>query len=247
MFFKTVQASAFKTIFEVLKDVLNDVNIIFDKDGMKILTLDTARAALIDLSLLSENFEEYSCTEEVTAGVNMANMFKLLKTIGNNDTLEVRLDNNEFMDIFIQNTDKKSKTSFKLKLLDINEDRIDIPKVDIEVITVMTSMDFQRICRDMGNLSNDVSISRSGTELKIACEGDFANQETVIECGDDSASNTHGKYSLKYLNIFTKATSMCSNMRILQNTESNFLILSYNVANLGYLQFYLASKVSDEE
>ena len=246
MYFKTIQASSFKTIFEVLKDVLNDVNVIFNRDGIRILTLDTARAALIDLTLAADNFEEYSCDDEITAGVNMANMFKLLKTIGNNDTLEVRVDNTEFMDILVRNSEKKSKTAFKLKLLDINDDRIDIPNVNIEVVTVMPSVDFQRICRDMGNLSNDVSISRSGKLLKISCEGDFANQDTVIECSDESV-DTNGKYSLKYLNIFTKATSMCSNMRLLQNTENNFLILSYNVANLGQLQFYLASKVSDDE
>lgn len=245
MYFKTIQASSFKTIFEVLKDVLNDVNVIFNREGIRILTLDTARAALIDLTLNADNFEEYSCDDEISAGVNMANMFKLLKTIGNNDTLEVRVNNTEFMDILIENSEKKSKTAFKLKLLDINDDRIEVPNVNIEVVTVMASVDFQRICRDMGNLSTDVSISRNGKFLKISCEGDFANQDTVIECSDESIE-TNGMYSLKYLNVFTKATSMCSNMRLLQNTENNFLILSYNVANLGQLQFYLASKVSEE-
>ena len=51
MKFKTVQATAVKAAFEVLKDILNDVNIYFNKSGINILTLDTARAALVDLSL----------------------------------------------------------------------------------------------------------------------------------------------------------------------------------------------------
>ena len=41
----TIQASAFKSTFEVLKDILNDVNIYFKPDGMYIVTLDTARTS----------------------------------------------------------------------------------------------------------------------------------------------------------------------------------------------------------
>ena len=55
---KTVQASAFKSLFEVLKDILNDINIYFSPSGIKISTLDTARSALVDIFLSSDNFEE---------------------------------------------------------------------------------------------------------------------------------------------------------------------------------------------
>ena len=45
----TIQASAIKSTFEVLKDILNDVNIYFKPDGMYIVTLDTARTSLVDM------------------------------------------------------------------------------------------------------------------------------------------------------------------------------------------------------
>ena len=57
----TIQASAFKSTFEVLKDILNDVNIYFRPHGMYIVTLDTARTSLIDIFLAADNFEEYEC------------------------------------------------------------------------------------------------------------------------------------------------------------------------------------------
>ena len=81
MKFKTVQASAFKSAFEVLKDILNDVNVYFTPQGIRILTLDTARAALVDLYLGADNFEEYECKHDVLAGLNIANTFKLLKRL----------------------------------------------------------------------------------------------------------------------------------------------------------------------
>lgn len=246
---KTIQAAAFKSTFEVLKDILNDVNMYFTKDGIKILTLDTARAALVDFHLYADNFEEYECDEDMVAGINITNTFKLLKSISNNDTMSMSITNKDVLNIKIENSAKKTNTSFKLKLLDIDEDHISIPDIPISVNTVMPSVDFQRICRDMNNLATDITIKRSGDKLEISCEGDFADQSTVIDCSDDGSDFEgvcKGTYSLKYLNMFTKATGMCSTVQLQQESDDRFLILKYNVADLGELKFYLATKVREE-
>jgi len=248
MKFVSVQAAAFKAVFEVLKDILNDVNVYFRPEGIQIITLDTARSALVDMFLRAENFEEYECDEEVIAGVNISNTFKLLKTITNNDVITMSITTKEYIDIAIQNEGKKTVTKFQLKLLDINEDQIELPEIDISVVTTMPSIDFQRMCRDMNNVASDINICRVGKKFTVKCEGDFANQETTIECIDDTCKDgleLRGTYSLKYLNIFTKATGMCSTVQILQEQENRFLVLKYNVANLGDLKFYLATKSED--
>jgi proliferating cell nuclear antigen len=243
----TIQASAFKSTFEVLKDILNDVNIYFRPQGMYIVTLDTARTSLIDMFLAADNFEEYSCEhEEIIAGINISNTFKLLKTITNNDVLTIEINSKECMDIEITSEAKKTSTKFQLKLLDINESRIEVPDVTMTSVTTLPSADFQRLCRDMSNIGTDIQITRVGKELRLKCEGDFANQETSIECPEESQEIT-GLYSLRYLNIFTKATSMCSSVQIMQEDGNRFLILKYNVADLGELKFYLATKVSEDE
>ena len=243
----TIQASAFKSTFEVLKDILNDVNIYFRPDGLYIVTLDTARTSLIDMYLAADNFEEYHCDqEEVIAGINISNTFKLLKTITNNDVLKIEINSKECMDIEIISETKKTNSKFQLKLLDINESRIEVPDVEMTTVTTLPSTDFQRLCRDMSNIGTDIEIRRSGTNIHLRCEGDFANQETTIECPDESPTIT-GLYSLKYLNIFTKATSMCASVQIIQEIGNRFLILKYNVANLGELKFYLATKVSEDQ
>jgi proliferating cell nuclear antigen len=243
----TIQASAIKSAFEVLKDILNDVNIFFRPQGMYIVTLDTARTSLIDMFLPADNFEEYHCDqEEIIAGINISNTFKLLKTITNNDVLTIEINSKEHMDIEITSESKKTSTKFQLKLLDINESRIEVPDVTMTSVTILPSADFQRLCRDMSNIGQDIEITRNGKELHLRCEGDFANQETSIECPDESPEMS-GLYSLRYLNIFTKATSMCASVQIMQEEGNRFLILKYNVANLGDLKFYLATKVSEDQ
>ena len=39
------------------------------------------------MKLLSENFEYFYCDKKYNIGINMMNLFKLIKTMNNNDTL----------------------------------------------------------------------------------------------------------------------------------------------------------------
>ena len=245
MHLKTIQATAFRNIFEVLKDIINDVNVYFDQNGMRIMTLDTARVSLVNLHLMAENFEEYSCPSPVIAGMNMANTYKLLKSVTNNDTLTMVIDDSESLEIHIRNESKKSASKFRLKLLDINEDILEVPDLNMDILTTLPSVDFQKICRDMGNLSADIQIFRDKNELQLSCLGDFADQSTTIECQQTVQTRVGNTFSLKYLNLFTKATGMCSSVQIMQHPSDSDMpvVLRYTIANLGDIKFYLAPKM----
>lgn len=244
MHLKTIQASAVRSVFEVLKDIINDVNIYFTSTGVHILSLDTARVTLINMHLGAENFEEYHCPTDITAGLNIGNTHKLLKTVSNNDTLTINIENRDYMEMIIENTVKKSRTKFSLRLLDINDDILEVPDISMNVLTTIPSIDFQRITRDMGNLSNYISIFRHGTTLELSCTGDFANQTTIIEYPEE-VERTGNLFSLKYINLFTKATGMCSSVQIMQDSKNPDMpiIFRYTIANLGDIKFYLAPTV----
>jgi len=244
MHLKTIQASAVKSVFEVLKDIINDVNVYFTPEGVSILTLDTARVTLVHMVMASENFEEYECPVPITAGLNMGNIYKLLKGVTNQDTLTLRLEGRDVIEIMIENPTKKASSNFKLKLLDINEDILEVPDIQMNVVTTLPSIDFQRIARDMGNLANDMIIMREGHNLTLSCRGDWADQETVIEF-PETVKRTGNIFSLKYINLFTKATSMCASIQLMQDSENENMpiIFRYTIANLGDLRFYLAPKV----
>lgn len=244
----SVQASAIKATFETLKDILNDCNLIFTKRGVSLCTLDTARTSLIDMHLT--DFEEYTCDEEeIVAGINVSNFYKLLKSVTNSDVLRLDIKCKEFMSVEIISEGKKTSTKFELKLLDINESRIEIPDIDMTNVctTTLPSSDFQRLCRDMSNIGSEIAIVRKANVIQLSCAGDFANQETSIETIETIDHTIRGLYSLRYLNIFTKATSMANTVQILQEKQNRFLILKYMVANLGELKFYLATKIEENQ
>ena len=83
--------------------------------------MDPSHTVLVHLKLEKESFEEYFCTDKITAGISMLNFFKLIKTMTNNDTLTLyieRADENK-LGIRIENGEKNSITTYKLNLMDL--------------------------------------------------------------------------------------------------------------------------------
>jgi len=248
---KTVQSNAIRTLIEVLKDVLNDINIIFDEFGIKIVAMDGSHVALIKLTLDAERFEEYYCPKRLLIGLSMGSLHKLVKSISNSDTVGfiIHKDTPHELGIQISNSDKNQVTLFNLKLLDIDHSEIGIPDVEIDCVITMPSHDFQRMCRDMSNISDALELTSKGTNLTLSCNGDFASQKTVIGeathglfFNKSTKEEITGKFSLKYINLFTKSTNLCNTIEI-QLKNKYPLIMKYNVANLGEIKFCLAPKV----
>ena len=249
---KTVQCAAMRNLFETLKDVLQDCNLIFDSSGMKCLQMDNNHNVLVSVKLMSSGFEEYTCNQRIVAGVNVANMFRLVKSIGQSDTLTMSIEqNNEnVMKMVIQNLDKNMESKFEVNLLDIQEVHLDVPDTEFDSVLTMPSVDFQRICRDLSILSETIESESNHKTLVLKAEGDFAKQTVTIGEKDNglyfantrpTAESIYGKYSLKYLNLFSKANVLCSTVDIYPKSEYP-LILSYTVASLGKILFCLAQK-----
>ena len=99
----------------------------------------------------------------------MLNFFKLIKTMGNSETLTLFIDdeNENKLGILINNSEKNSQTIYKLNLLDINDDNISIPPAEFETELSLPSSDFQKIIRDMINIGEHIEIKSIGPQLVL--------------------------------------------------------------------------------
>ena len=251
MYMKTVQASAFCKTIESLKEILNDTNITFDREGLRIMTMDGLKTSLINVRMYGVNFEEYYCEQEIFVGVNMANLYKLIKSIENNDMLTLYLNKDEVytLGIVINNPDKNRSTRLKLRLLDLDQKRIEVPSTEFRNVITLPSSDFQRICRDMQNIGDNITISNHGTHIQLTCKGDFADQTTTITgINKDVIANegdievVRGSFSLKHLTLFTRCTNLCSTVELYLKNDYPLLV-KYGIANLGRIFMALSPAV----
>ena len=256
---KTVQAATLKQLVDALKEILMDVNLEFDETGMKIVALDNTHVVLVHMKLEAERFESYFCERKLFVGINIIKFHMLIKTVTTKDILTLFVERNDpnRMGLRIENLEKKTRTTFKLAMLDINPVSISIPPPAAMTMITMPSIEFQKIIRDMHNLADFLEICCVGNDLSFSCKGDSCTQETHIGLDqndnmaivrDEARQNEiiQGVYSLKYLTMFTKCTNL--NKTVQLYLKNNFpLIMQYNISSLGSIKLVLAEQDNTAE
>jgi proliferating cell nuclear antigen len=238
-----------------LKDILLETNISFQPDGIRIINMDKSHTILVHLYLSAEKFEFYECKKEkIIIGVNMFHLFKLINTIDNDDTLTIYIEENDYSDGIVshlalkfENGHIKQCKTQKLKLIEPEQDELQIPEVKFSTIINLPSNDFQKIIRDLTGISDKLEIKSVGNELIFKCEGQFALVELRRSESDrsmefilkqDSSKIIQGIFSLKNLGYFIKCTNLCDNIEIYLENDLP-LIVKYDVANLGDIRLAL--------
>jgi len=242
---RTVQIAPFRTLMTALKDILLETNISFKKDGLRIINMDKSHTMLAHLYLAAENFE---------IGVNMFHLFKLINSIDNDDTLTIYIENTDYFDGIVshlalkfENGDIKQCKTQKLKLIEPEQDELEVPDVKFSSIINLPSQDFQKIIRDLSCISDKLEIKSVGNELIFKCQGQFASAEIHRAESDgsmgfimkqDSSKVIQGEFSLKNLGYFIKCTNLCSQIEIYLENDLP-LVVKYDVASLGSIRLCL--------
>jgi proliferating cell nuclear antigen len=252
---KTVQIAPFRTLMTALKDILLETNISFQPDGIRIINMDKSHTILVHLYLAASNFEFYECKKEkIIIGVNMFHLFKLINSIDNDDTLTIYIENNDYFDGIVshlalkfENGDIKQCKTQKLKLIEPEQDELEVPDVTFSSIINLPSADFQKIVRDLSCISDKLEIKSVGNELIFKCQGQFASAEIHRAEADesmkfilkpDSSKVIQGEFSLKNLGYFIKCTNLCPQIEVYLENDLP-LVVKYNVASLGAIMLGL--------
>lgn len=257
-FIRTVQSSAVRILIEALKEILSEANFQFDETGIRVITMDSSHSMLVHLKLDAEKFQTFHCPQKTIIGVGLLNLYKMIKTLNNSSILSLFIEKHDEnrLGIRIENNEKCSSTVYKLNIMDLNNEVLTFPPAEFASVITMPSSDFQKICRDMYNLSDLIEIKSIDEKLILSCQGDFAEQETVLyndsgESGEGSNSFTiehtgeniiQGVYNLKYLVLFTKCTNLSNSIEIYMKNDFP-LILKYSCASLGNIKLVLAPHI----
>ena len=257
---QTVQIAPFRTLMTALKDILVETNITFTKKGFKIINMDKSHTILAHLELEAEQFETYDCKkDQITVGVNMLHLFKLINTIDNDDTLTIYIEECDctdgvvqFLGLMFDNGDIKQQKIQKLRLIEPDAEELAVPEVTFSSVISMPSGDFQKIVRDLSCISDKIEIrsivGSSGAELEFKCAGAFAVATVKRTEADgsmqyiqkqDTSKIIQGQFSLKNLGYFIKCTNLCSTIEMYLDNDLP-LVVRYHVASLGCIKLCLA-------
>eukprot|EP01027_Heterolobosea_sp_BB2_P025733 GEZU01039496.1.p1 GENE.GEZU01039496.1~~GEZU01039496.1.p1 ORF type:complete len:266 (+),score=113.53 GEZU01039496.1:107-904(+) len=245
-----------KKIFEAIKELVTDANFDCSSTGMSLQAMDSSHVSLVNMLLRAEGFDHYRCDRNINLGINMANMSKILKCAGNDEAITLRADDEGDCVTFVfENKETQRVSEWSLKLIDIEGDMLGIPETEYKAVVKLPAAEFTRICKDLSQFGDTVSISVNKDGVKFALAGDTANgsvtlgQNASVDKEDNAVvieltEPVQLTFALRYLMTFSKAASI-ANTVTLSLTKDSPLVVEYKF-DLGHIRYYLAPKIDDE-
>ncbi|KAL3850620.1 hypothetical protein ACJIZ3_012502 [Penstemon smallii] len=236
-----------KKLIDAIKDLVNDANFEFSATGFSLQAMDSSHVALVALFLGSEGFEHYRCDHDISMGMNLHNLSRVLKCAENDEIVTIKADDGSdtvsFM--FDENPTQDEIENYPMKRIDIDIERLAIPEVEYHAIVRMPSAEFSRICRDHRSFGDTVMISVTKEGVKFSTRGNICNPEDakIIEMKEPVVSLS---FDLRYLNSFTKASPLSDTVTLSLSSELPVAV-EYKIAQMGYVRYYLAPKIEAEE
>ncbi|KAK1315347.1 Proliferating cell nuclear antigen [Acorus calamus] len=253
-----LQGSLLKKVVEAMRELVVDANLDCSSTGVSLQAMDSSHVALVALMLRSEGFDHFRCDRSVSMGMNLANVSKLLRCSAPDDIVTLRADDDADTLTFMFESPKQDKISdFEMKLMDIQSEHLGIPEAEYQSIVRMPSQEFAHICKDLSSIGDTVVISVTKEGVKFSTRGDIGNanivcrqnasadkpeESTIIEMTEPVSLT----FALRYMNSFTRATPLSNTVTISMSSDLP-VVVEYKIAEMGYLRFYLAPKIEDEE
>lgn len=255
-------SAVFKKIIEAMKDLVTEGNLDCSGNGIAMQAMDSSHVSLIAMMLREEGFDHYRCDRNISLGINLATLSKILKCAGNDDNVTLKADDEgDCVNIMFENESQDRISDFEMKLMDIDSEHLGIPDTEYKCTVKMPSAEFQRICRDLSVLGDTCTISVSKDGIKFSVKGDTGNGSVALRQSQSVDSDKESvvidmeepvelTFALRYLNFFTKATGVSETVT-LQMSKDVPLVCEYSMEgdsgdNTGYIRYYLAPKIDEE-
>ena len=84
--------NVFKKVIDAIKDLVTDGNIDCTEEEMSIQCMDSSHVSLVNMVLSANTFDHYRCDRSIQLGFNSANLSKVMKLMGPDDSLLMKAE-----------------------------------------------------------------------------------------------------------------------------------------------------------
>ena len=238
----TVQSGAFKIFINGISKIINKGKLIFTEENIKMLESDKDKNILIHFKLNSENFEEYFVKEKKEINIDFKILQKITKTIKNNEIIRIIYNENDtFWVLKIIDTDKGINNSYKINLIQYENDEINIPPTEFNYEVSLSTTSFKELLNQSKFISPDkINISFDCHILKFNFKNENIEKEVSIKENKDNMYIDYSSDSeliqsdFNYKNILKccEFTNLCNLLKIYFKKDFPIVFI-YSIANLG--------------
>lgn len=215
-------------------------------------------ACAVTFGQLLTTARDFCADRTLALGIKLESMAKILKCSGNDDMITLKTeDDADALTFMFENPNQDRISDFELKLMSIDSEHLGIPDTEYTAVIKMPSSEFQRITRDLQIVGDTVKISCNKDGVKFSVTGDLGSGNTMIRQSSNADKPEEAvtidleepvtqSFAMGYLAQFCKATPLASSVTLKLHEESP-LVVEYAVGDMGYIRYFLAPKIDDDE
>lgn len=215
--------------------------------------MDNSHVSLVAMQLQPDYFEKYRCDRNVSLGLDLRSLAKVLKCANGDDAVTISAaDTADKMQLGFQSSNMERTADYELRLLNLEQDHLAIPDTNYTCVVHMPATEFSRICRDMSAFNESVVISCSKEGIKFSANGEMGSVNIKLSetAKGDVTLQVDEPVSLsfagRYLTTFTRATPLAETVKLGMAVDVPLLV-EYSIEDYGYIRYYLAPKVDEPE
>jgi len=255
---KLIKGGILKKVLDAIKDLLNEATFDCSEAGIQLQAMDNSHVSLVSLNMRSEGFDKFRCDRNLSMGMNLASLTKVLRCANNDDIITMKAQDNADVVTFVFESQGGDRISdFDMKLMNLDQEHLGIPETDYACIVKMPSSEWSRIVRDLSGVGESIVIACTKQGVKFSSTGDIGSGNVKLaqtSSADDEKTAVHIDlqepvtltFASRYLNSFAKAAGL-SEQVVLSMSPEVPLVVEFKIEDLGYIRYYLAPKIEDEE
>jgi len=241
-------SALFRTAIEGLKDMLSVAQLHITKAGLRISGMDAVHVVFVSYTLSAKDCTVLKAPMNVTIGLSLAVLAKVLAPIGASDTLTLK-STGEHLVVTLVNEKLKKKTVCNVPLLDLTIDELEIPELTYATTVEAKTADMAALFKEVGAFGDTVTLSLDADGFKASASNEMGAMTQVLEReeGRKMISTERVKpvgFGTKYLIAMLKS-ALSPQVRLQMNEETPMCV-GYKVGTESSLVFHLAPKLGDE-
>jgi proliferating cell nuclear antigen len=233
----------FSEIIGIISELVLEVRLRVNKEGVSILAIDPANVAMVLFKLPSNAFSEFEVESEEVLGISLENLKAVLRRIKPGSVLVLTREENE-LKLLIK--DKITK-EFNLALIEVEGEEKKMPNLEFVSKIEMNGSDFAEAIEDSSVVADSCSFISDPERFVIKAKGSLNSFKSEFSTDELSitAQNAHSKYSLEYLQKIIKATKITD--KVIINFSDDYPLKLDFITPFIELSFVLAPRVEQEE
>jgi len=247
-----------KKVLDAIKDLLTEATFDCSDSGIQLQAMDNSHVSLVSLTLRCDGFDKYRCDRNLSMGMNLGNMAKILKCANNDDIITMKAqDNADTVTFMFESPNQEKVSDYEMKLMNLDQEHLGIPETDYACVVRLPSQEFARICRDLSQFGESVIITCTKEGVKFSASGDAGSaniklaQTSNVDKEEEAVSIELQEpvtltFACRYLNSFTKATPLSGQVQLSMSADVP-LVVEYRITDLGHIRYYLAPKIEDDD